>query len=156
MLLSLQQGLRHMARTEGVRGMMKGNWTNCVRIIPNSAMKFFTYEQLSRWALDSWTAPTTGGGKDRQRLYMARGCLQWPSAWACNNIHKVHKFRHRAWALHMLCAVTMGACVLTLLWGMDMCCGRLISDHQLETTGSRELTPVLRLMAGAGAGIVAM
>lgn len=29
--------------------MMKGNWTNCVRIIPNSAMKFFTYEQLSRW-----------------------------------------------------------------------------------------------------------
>lgn len=33
---------------------------------------------------------------------------------------------------------------------------RLISDHQLETTGSPELTPVLRLMAGAGAGIVAM
>jgi hypothetical protein len=43
------QGLMHMARTEGMRGMMKGNWTNCVRIIPNSAMKFFTYEQLSRW-----------------------------------------------------------------------------------------------------------
>lgn len=42
------QGLMHMARTEGMRGMMKGNWTNCVRIIPNSAMKFFTYEQLSR------------------------------------------------------------------------------------------------------------
>lgn len=74
------QGLVHMARTEGVRGMMKGNWTNCVRIIPNSAMKFFTYEQLSR----------------------------------------------------------------------------LISDHQLETTGSPQLTPVLRLLAGAGAGIVAM
>lgn len=42
------QGLVHMARTEGVRGMMKGNWTNCVRIIPNSAVKFLTYEQLSR------------------------------------------------------------------------------------------------------------
>lgn len=42
------QGLMHMAKTEGMRGMMKGNWTNCVRIIPNSAMKFFTYEQLSR------------------------------------------------------------------------------------------------------------
>lgn len=74
------QGLMHMARTEGMRGMMKGNWTNCVRIIPNSAMKFFTFEQLCR----------------------------------------------------------------------------LISDHQLETTGSGELTPVLRLLAGAGAGIVAM
>lgn len=36
-----------------------------------------------------------------------------------------------------------------------VCC-RLISDHQLETTGSPQLTPVLRLLAGAGAGIVAM
>ena len=43
------QGLKHMAQTEGFRGMMKGNWTNCVRIIPNSAVKFLTYEQLSRW-----------------------------------------------------------------------------------------------------------
>ncbi|GBF95829.1 mitochondrial carrier protein [Raphidocelis subcapitata] len=74
------QGLMHMARAEGVRGMMKGNWTNCVRIIPNSAMKFFTFEQLCR----------------------------------------------------------------------------LMSDHQLETTGSGALTPGLRLAAGAGAGIVAM
>lgn len=74
------QGLMHMARTEGVRGMMKGNWTNCVRIVPNSAMKFFTFEQLCR----------------------------------------------------------------------------LIGDRRLEATGSAELTPGLRLAAGAGAGIVAM
>lgn len=74
------QGLLHMSKTEGMRGMMKGNWTNCVRIIPNSAMKFFTYEQLTR----------------------------------------------------------------------------VIADHQRETTGSGQLTPVLRLLAGAGAGIVAM
>lgn len=47
---AVPQGLVHMARTEGVRGMMKGNWTNCVRIIPNSAVKFLTYEQLSRSA----------------------------------------------------------------------------------------------------------
>ncbi len=44
---------------------------------------------------------------------------------------------------------------------MTNCCPvlhapRLISDHRLETTGSAELTPVLRLAAGAGAGIVAM
>ena len=44
------QGLVHMARTEGVRGMMKGNLANCIRIVPNSAVKFLTYEQLSRWA----------------------------------------------------------------------------------------------------------
>lgn len=42
------QGLRHMMATEGVRGMMKGNLANCIRIVPNSAMKFLTYEQLSR------------------------------------------------------------------------------------------------------------
>ena len=39
-----------MAREEGLRGMFKGNWTNCVRIVPNSAVKFLTYEQLSRQA----------------------------------------------------------------------------------------------------------
>ena len=44
------QGLKHMARTEGVRGMMKGNLANCIRIVPNSAVKFLTYEQLSRRA----------------------------------------------------------------------------------------------------------
>lgn len=38
-----------MAKTEGIRGMFKGNGANCVRIIPNSAAKFFTYEHLSRW-----------------------------------------------------------------------------------------------------------
>lgn len=74
------QGLLHMARTEGVRGMMKGNGTNCARIVPNSAVKFFTYEQLSHG----------------------------------------------------------------------------ISDYLRETTGSGQLNPGLRLMAGAGAGIIAM
>lgn len=74
------QGLVHMARTEGVRGMMKGNGTNCLRIIPNSAVKFLTYEELS-------------------------GEISW---------------------------------------------------YLKETTGSGELTPLLRLIAGAGAGIVAM
>lgn len=74
------QGLVHMAKTEGIRGMMKGNGTNCLRIIPNSAVKFFTYEQLSR----------------------------------------------------------------------------LISNHMRETTGDGTLNPGLRLLAGAGAGIVGM
>lgn len=44
----LVQGLKYMAKEEGIRGMFRGNWTNCVRIIPNSAVKFLTYEQLSR------------------------------------------------------------------------------------------------------------
>lgn len=42
------QGMRHMWQADGVRGLFKGNGLNCIRIIPNSAIKFLTYEQLSR------------------------------------------------------------------------------------------------------------
>lgn len=42
------QGLKHMAQTEGLHGLFKGNGTNCVRIVPNSAVKFFMYENFSR------------------------------------------------------------------------------------------------------------
>ena len=56
------QGLVRMVRAEGVAGCFKGNWTNCVRIIPNSAVKFLLYEQavrsLSHASLD-------GGGDGR-------------------------------------------------------------------------------------------
>ncbi|KAM4123207.1 hypothetical protein ACB094_01G142900 [Castanea mollissima] len=41
------QGLKYIWRTEGIRGMFKGNGTNCARIVPNSAVKFFSYEQAS-------------------------------------------------------------------------------------------------------------
>lgn len=47
------QGLVYMGKTEGIRGLFRGNWTNCIRIIPNSAVKFLTYEQLSRCVLQS-------------------------------------------------------------------------------------------------------
>ena len=47
-MCNIVQGLKYMAKEEGIRGMFRGNWTNCVRIIPNSAVKFLTYEQLSR------------------------------------------------------------------------------------------------------------
>ncbi|KAE8056039.1 hypothetical protein FH972_012841 [Carpinus fangiana] len=41
------QGLKYIWKTEGFRGLFKGNGTNCARIIPNSAVKFFSYEQAS-------------------------------------------------------------------------------------------------------------
>lgn len=41
------QGLKYIWKTEGFRGMFKGNGTNCARIVPNSAVKFFSYEQAS-------------------------------------------------------------------------------------------------------------
>lgn len=45
------QGLKYIWRTEGLRGMFKGNGTNCARIVPNSAVKFFSYEEASRGIL---------------------------------------------------------------------------------------------------------
>ncbi|KAG1661016.1 hypothetical protein FOA52_005331 [Chlamydomonas sp. UWO 241] len=77
---STWQGLVHMAKSEGVAGMFKGNGANCVRIVPNSAFKFFAYEYISTE----------------------------------------------------------------------------ISDYYREHTGSGRLTPFLRLVAGACAGIIAM
>ncbi|KAJ0814634.1 putative mitochondrial carrier domain protein [Helianthus annuus] len=45
LLLLLQngtiQGLKYIWRTEGFKGMFKGNGTNCAPIVPNSAVKFF-------------------------------------------------------------------------------------------------------------------
>lgn len=77
---AIPQGLIHIAKTEGIKGMMKGNGANCVRIIPNSAVKFLAYEHISRE----------------------------------------------------------------------------ISEYNREHYGNGQLTPFLRLVAGAGAGIIAM
>lgn len=35
---SVYQGLKHIAKTEGLAGMMRGNLTNCIRIVPNQAV----------------------------------------------------------------------------------------------------------------------
>ncbi|XP_027079642.1 mitochondrial adenine nucleotide transporter ADNT1 [Coffea arabica] len=45
------QGLKYIWRTEGFMGLFKGNGSNCARIVPNSAVKFFSYEQASRQIL---------------------------------------------------------------------------------------------------------
>nr|QKY15286.1 mitochondrial carrier protein (MITC10) [Polytomella parva] len=68
------QGLVHMAKTEGVKGMMKGNLTNCIRIVPNSAVKFFTYEQLSR-EISEYRAATTGSGELTPLIRLGTGAI---------------------------------------------------------------------------------
>ncbi|CAL9103886.1 unnamed protein product, partial [Musa textilis] len=40
-------------KSEGLRGLFRGNGTNCARIVPNSAVKFFSYEQASRKLADA-------------------------------------------------------------------------------------------------------
>ena len=43
------QGVKHMWQTDGMKGLFKGNGLNCIRIFPNSAIKFLCYEQITRW-----------------------------------------------------------------------------------------------------------
>ncbi|KII92349.1 hypothetical protein PLICRDRAFT_50736 [Plicaturopsis crispa FD-325 SS-3] len=38
-----------MWREEGVRGLLRGNGVNCVRIVPYSAVQFAAYEQVKKW-----------------------------------------------------------------------------------------------------------
>ncbi|XP_076950558.1 mitochondrial adenine nucleotide transporter ADNT1-like [Bidens hawaiensis] len=58
------QGLKYIWRTEGLRGMFKGNGTNCARIVPNSAVKFFSYEEASKGIL--WLYRQQPGNEDAE------------------------------------------------------------------------------------------
>ncbi|KAB2609698.1 mitochondrial adenine nucleotide transporter ADNT1-like [Pyrus ussuriensis x Pyrus communis] len=55
------QGLKYIWRTEGFRGLFKGNGTNCARIVPNSAVKFFSYEEASKGILWFYRQQTGNG-----------------------------------------------------------------------------------------------
>ncbi|KAL1756274.1 mitochondrial carrier domain-containing protein [Schizophyllum commune] len=43
------RSLVRMWKEEGVRGYMRGNGVNCLRIVPYSAVQFSTYEHLKKW-----------------------------------------------------------------------------------------------------------
>ncbi|QCD91713.1 solute carrier family 25 [Vigna unguiculata] len=58
------QGLKYIWKTEGFRGLFKGNGTNCARIVPNSAVKFFSYEQASTGIL--WLYKQQPGNEEAQ------------------------------------------------------------------------------------------
>ena len=46
--LGVGQGLAKMWREEGWRGFMRGNGTNCIRIVPYSAVQFSSYNFYKR------------------------------------------------------------------------------------------------------------
>ena len=43
--------LRQMYKAEGVRGFLRGNWANCVRMAPNTAIEFFVYDWLKKTSM---------------------------------------------------------------------------------------------------------
>jgi solute carrier family 25 phosphate transporter 23/24/25/41 len=64
------QGLKYIWRTEGFRGLFKGNGTNCARIVPNSAVKFFSYEEASKGIL--WFYRQQTGNEDAELTPLLR------------------------------------------------------------------------------------
>lgn len=49
--MSVGKGLAKMWRDEGWRGFMRGNGTNCIRIVPYSAVQFGSYNFYKRVGL---------------------------------------------------------------------------------------------------------
>lgn len=58
--LSVGEALGKMWKEEGWRGFMRGNGTNCIRIVPYSAVQFSSYNFYKRVRLHSRTEPTYG------------------------------------------------------------------------------------------------
>ncbi|KAL2824691.1 mitochondrial carrier domain-containing protein [Aspergillus cavernicola] len=57
--LSIWQALKKIGKEEGWRGFLRGNGTNCIRIIPYSAVQFGSYNFYKRFAEPSPNADLT-------------------------------------------------------------------------------------------------
>ncbi|CAH2069264.1 unnamed protein product [Thlaspi arvense] len=107
------QGLKYIWRTEGIRGLFKGNGTNCARIVPNSAIKFFSYEHASNYILYRYRQ---GTGNDSMVFSSAENAQLTP-------------------LLRLGAGATAGIIAMSATYPMDMVRGRLTvqtanSPHQ--------------------------
>lgn len=50
--MSVNKALQKMWREEGFKGFMRGNGTNCIRIVPYSAVQFGSYRYYTRVSWD--------------------------------------------------------------------------------------------------------
>jgi solute carrier family 25 phosphate transporter 23/24/25/41 len=64
--MSVPKALAKMWREEGWRGFMAGNGTNCIRIVPYSAVQFSAYNVYKRVSsiFPLWMKPVEGVGID--------------------------------------------------------------------------------------------
>lgn len=66
--MSVGKALAKMWREEGFRGFMAGNGTNCIRIVPYSAVQFGSYNFYKRVRLGSYPKPGESGTLHRNHL----------------------------------------------------------------------------------------
>jgi solute carrier family 25 (mitochondrial phosphate transporter), member 23/24/25/41 len=67
--LSIPKALKKMWVDEGWRGFMRGNGTNCIRIVPYSAVQFGSYSFYKKFA-----EPSPGADLDPIRRLICGGC----------------------------------------------------------------------------------
>lgn len=172
------QGLKYMAKSEGFRGMMKGNWTNCVRIIPNSAVKFLTYEQLSRWIARK-SQDSGGDGRMTPLLRLSAGAgagiiamsATYPLDMVRGRLTVQEALNKQYTGIFHCASVIAREEGITALWrgwvpsvigvipyvGLNFAVYETLKDHVLsyyELRSERELSVVTRLACGALAGTV--
>ncbi|CAK9143196.1 unnamed protein product [Ilex paraguariensis] len=167
------QGLKYIWRTEGFRGLFKGNGTNCARIVPNSAVKFFSYEEASKRIL--WLYRQQPGKEDAELTPLLRlgagacaGIIAMSATYPMDmvrgrlTVQTENSPRQYRGIFHALTTVFREEGPRALYKGW---LPSVIGVENLmaipAATWKRygqdaELTPLLRLGAGACAGIIAM
>ncbi|KAF3538870.1 hypothetical protein F2Q69_00021315 [Brassica cretica] len=165
------QGLKYIWRTEGLRGLFKGNGTNCARIVPNSAVKFFSYEQASKGILYMYRQQT--GNENAQLtpvLRLGAGATAGIIAMSATYPMDMVRGRLTVQELHMLCQLSCVRKVLYRGWlpsvigvvpyvGLNFAVyeslkGWLVKDNPFGLVENNELTIITRLSCGAIAGTV--
>jgi solute carrier family 25 phosphate transporter 23/24/25/41 len=81
--MSVPKALAKMWREEGWRGFMAGNGTNCIRIVPYSAVQFSAYNvykrvsspvPVSRRAYGGLTSRSSSNANQEHRSMPTNGC----------------------------------------------------------------------------------
>jgi len=73
--LSVGKGLKKMWIDEGWRGLMRGNGTNCIRIVPYSAVQFGSYNFYKKVSILQSQLEHSGNGMIPINLFGLANCL---------------------------------------------------------------------------------
>lgn len=149
---SVFQGLKHIAKTEGIAGMMRGNLTNCIRIVPNQAVGRFTTSIIN---FQHQFSALSGLPIVGPALYIIQQQLVFPTQvkFLCYEqfsrilSHRMLEVRKQSPVGNSTsgCHIDLVPIPAGYIWVRCM-----------QNGGDGQMTPLLRLSAGACAGIIGM